>query len=154
MTEDIVRTQVAIIGSGPSGLLLGQLLTDAGIDNVILERVSRDYVLGRVRAGVLEEGMVALLDQAGAGARITHTATYDDPKVKEQDAKVDGYYTLMREKGPLFAGAPAYPFHAQVREATAPFFYEAIVGQITAEEALNKMAEAAEAELTQLGYRK
>lgn len=70
MTEDIVRTQVAIIGSGPSGLLLGQLLTDAGIDNVILERVSRDYVLGRVRAGVLEEGMVALLDQAGAGARM------------------------------------------------------------------------------------
>ena len=65
-----MRTQVAIIGSGPAGLLLGQLLTDAGIDNVILERQSRDYVLARVRAGVLEEGMVAMLDEAGAGQRM------------------------------------------------------------------------------------
>lgn len=65
-----MRTQVVIIGSGPSGLLLGQLLTNAGIDNVILERVSKDYVLGRVRAGVLEEGMVGLVDRAGAGQRM------------------------------------------------------------------------------------
>ena len=65
-----MRTQVVIIGSGPSGLLLGQLLTDAGIDNIILERVTKDYVLGCVRAGVLEEGMVELLDRAGAGARM------------------------------------------------------------------------------------
>ena len=65
-----MRTQVVIIGSGPSGLLLGQLLTNAGIDNVILERVSRDYVLGRVRAGVLEEGTVSMLDEAGAGERM------------------------------------------------------------------------------------
>jgi p-hydroxybenzoate 3-monooxygenase len=65
-----MRTQVAIIGSGPSGLLLGQLLTDAGIDNVILERATQDYVLGRIRAGVLEEGMAGMLDEAGAGARM------------------------------------------------------------------------------------
>ncbi|RUM09137.1 4-hydroxybenzoate 3-monooxygenase [Rhizobium chutanense] len=65
-----MRTQVAIIGSGPSGLLLGQLLTEAGIDNVILDRVNKDYILGRVRAGVLEEGTVGLLDQAKAGARL------------------------------------------------------------------------------------
>lgn len=65
-----MRTQVAIIGSGPSGLLLGQLLTDAGIDNVILDRASKGYILGRVRAGVLEEGTVALLEQAKAGARM------------------------------------------------------------------------------------
>ena len=65
-----MRTQVAIIGSGPSGLLLGQLLTNAGIDNVILERQTKDYVLGRVRAGVLEEGMVGMLDEAGAGQRM------------------------------------------------------------------------------------
>lgn len=63
-----MRTKVAIIGSGPSGLLLGQLLANAGIDNIILDRVSKDYILGRVRAGVLEEGTVDLLDQAGAGA--------------------------------------------------------------------------------------
>ncbi len=65
-----MRTQVAIIGSGPSGLLLGQLLSDAGVDNIILERATKDYVLGRIRAGVLEEGMAGLLDRAGAGARM------------------------------------------------------------------------------------
>ena len=65
-----MRTKVAIIGSGPSGLLLGQLLTNAGIDNVILDRVGRDYILGRVRAGVLEEGTAGMLDLAGAGARM------------------------------------------------------------------------------------
>ncbi|WP_157015998.1 4-hydroxybenzoate 3-monooxygenase [Mesorhizobium xinjiangense] len=65
-----MRTQVAIIGSGPSGLLLGQLLTNAGIDNVIVERSTKEHVLGRIRAGVLEEGMCAMLDEAGAGARM------------------------------------------------------------------------------------
>ncbi|WP_085028473.1 4-hydroxybenzoate 3-monooxygenase [Ensifer aridi] len=65
-----MRTQVAIIGSGPSGLLLGQLLTEAGIDNVILDRVGKDYILGRVRAGVLEESTVRLIDEAKAGARL------------------------------------------------------------------------------------
>jgi p-hydroxybenzoate 3-monooxygenase len=65
-----MRTQVAIIGSGPSGLLLGQLLTSAGIDNVILDRVSKDYILHRVRAGVLEQGTVGLIDRSGAGKRM------------------------------------------------------------------------------------
>ncbi|KQV30803.1 4-hydroxybenzoate 3-monooxygenase [Rhizobium sp. Root1203] len=65
-----MRTQVAIIGSGPSGLLLGQLLAEAGIDTVILDRAGKDYILGRVRAGVLEEGTVGLLDKANAGARM------------------------------------------------------------------------------------
>jgi p-hydroxybenzoate 3-monooxygenase len=65
----VLRTKVAIIGAGPAGLLLGQLLHTCGIDNVILERHTPDYVLGRIRAGLLEEGTVALLDEAGAGAR-------------------------------------------------------------------------------------
>ncbi|MBB4567117.1 4-hydroxybenzoate 3-monooxygenase [Rhizobium leucaenae] len=65
-----MRTQVAIIGSGPSGLLLGQLLTEAGIDNVILDRVGKNHILGRVRAGVLEEGTVGLMDKAKSGARL------------------------------------------------------------------------------------
>ncbi len=93
-------------------------------------------------------------DWAVAGSRITHQATYDDPKVKDMDAKTDGYFTLMKNDGKLFAGAPPYPFHAQVREATAPFFYEAITGQLSASDALDKMADAAEAELKKLGYRK
>jgi len=65
-----MRTQVAIIGAGPSGLLLGQLLTRAGIDNVILESRPPEYVLGRIRAGVLEQGAVDMLDEAGVGARL------------------------------------------------------------------------------------
>ncbi|HLQ03135.1 MAG TPA: FAD-dependent monooxygenase, partial [Burkholderiales bacterium] len=64
------RVQVAIIGSGPSGLLLGQLLHLAGIDAIILERRSKDYVLGRIRAGLLEQGTVDLLDRAGVGKRL------------------------------------------------------------------------------------
>src|ERR1044072_9149182 len=60
-----MRTQVAIIGAGPAGLLLGQLLHRAGVDNVILESRSQDYVLARVRAGGLESGTVALLERAG-----------------------------------------------------------------------------------------
>ncbi len=59
-----------IIGAGPSGLLLGQLLHNAGISNVIIERRSAEYVLGRIRAGVLEEGTVRLLREAGAGERM------------------------------------------------------------------------------------
>jgi len=64
------RTQVAIIGAGPSGLLLGQLLHNAGIDNVILERRSGEYVLSRIRAGVLEQTTADLLDEAGVGGRM------------------------------------------------------------------------------------
>ncbi len=65
-----MRTQVAIIGAGPSGLLLGQLLHTAGIDNVVIENRSPEYVLGRIRAGVIEQGAVALLEEAGVGARM------------------------------------------------------------------------------------
>jgi len=65
-----MRTQVAIIGAGPSGLLLSQLLQLQGIDNVVLERRSPEYVLGRIRAGVLEQGAVDLLHEAKVGARL------------------------------------------------------------------------------------
>ena len=65
-----MKVQVAIIGAGPSGLLLGALLHQAGIDNVIFEARTADYVLGRIRAGVLEQGTVDLLDKVGVGARM------------------------------------------------------------------------------------
>lgn len=65
-----MRTQVAIIGGGPAGLLLGQLLHRYGIDNVIFERKDRDYILARIRAGVLEQGTVGLLDEVGVSARL------------------------------------------------------------------------------------
>lgn len=70
-----MRTQVAIIGAGPSGLLLGALLAKAGIDNVILERQSGDYVLGRIRAGILEQVTVDLLHEAGVGAGVAAGGT-------------------------------------------------------------------------------
>ena len=65
-----MRHQVCIIGGGPSGLLLALLLRRAGIDAVVLERRSRDYVLARIRAGVLEQGLCDLLREAGVGARL------------------------------------------------------------------------------------
>src|SRR5690606_7040397 len=65
-----MRVQVAIIGSGPSGLLLGQLLHKAGIDAIILEQRSKDYVLGRIRAGIIEQITQDLLDEAGVSERM------------------------------------------------------------------------------------
>jgi p-hydroxybenzoate 3-monooxygenase len=65
-----MRTQVAIIGGGPSGLLLSQLLHKAGIESVVLERQTREYVLGRIRAGVLETGFVNLMREAGVDKRM------------------------------------------------------------------------------------
>ena len=65
-----MKTQVGIIGSGPSGLLLARLLHLQGIDSVILESRSREYVLGRIRAGVIEQGMADLLREAKAGERM------------------------------------------------------------------------------------
>ena len=65
-----IKTQVAIIGAGPSGLLLGQLLAKQGIDNIILERVTGDYVLGRIRAGILEQGFADLVREAGVAQRM------------------------------------------------------------------------------------
>jgi len=64
------QTQVAIIGGGPAGLLLGQLLHTAGIDNIVIERQTRSHVLSRIRAGVLESGFVGLMEQAGVASRL------------------------------------------------------------------------------------
>lgn len=65
-----MRTQVSIIGGGPSGLLLSLLLHKQGIDTVVLERQTKEHVLGRIRAGVLEQGLVKLMRDVGAGGRL------------------------------------------------------------------------------------
>ena len=66
----LLKTQVAIIGAGPSGLLLGQLLAKHGVENIVVERQTKEHVLSRIRAGVLEQGTVGLLDEAGVGERL------------------------------------------------------------------------------------
>ena len=66
-----MRKQVVIVGAGPAGLLLGRLLDLAGIDNVVLERQTQDYVLARIRAGILEQTTVDLIHRAEAGTRLS-----------------------------------------------------------------------------------
>lgn len=70
-----MKTQVAIIGGGPSGLLLSQLLNRAGVETVVLERSSRAHVLARIRAGVLEAGTVQMLHEAGVADRMEREGT-------------------------------------------------------------------------------
>lgn len=65
-----MKTKIAIVGAGPSGLLLGQLLHKAGIDNIIIERQTPEYILGRIRAGILEQGTADLLREAGVSERM------------------------------------------------------------------------------------
>ncbi|MGL4281055.1 MAG: extracellular solute-binding protein [Albidovulum sp.] len=93
-------------------------------------------------------------DWAVAAPRITNTATFDDPKVVEMDGKLGGYYTMLKDQGSLFAGAPPYPFHAQLRGALEPIFYDILTGKIAPDEGLDAMAAKTEEELTTLGYRK
>ena len=73
-----IRTQVGIVGAGPAGLMLGHLLHLAGIDSVIIENRSRDYVIERVRAGVLEQGTVDLMIESGVGARLQREGLFHD----------------------------------------------------------------------------
>ncbi len=91
-------------------------------------------------------------DWAIAGSRIVMESTYDDPAVQEVNAMTDNYYTFMKEQGPLFRGAPPFPFHAAIRSVVEPFIWKALAGEITPEDALDQAAAAADAELVNLGY--
>ncbi|NPV53534.1 MAG: extracellular solute-binding protein [Firmicutes bacterium] len=93
-------------------------------------------------------------DFAAASARIVRKSTFDDPKVRALDPKVDSYFTKMKKYGPLFAGAPPFPFHATIREVILPFVLKAISGELTPEAALDQAAKAVDAELARLGYGK
>jgi len=77
-SDQSTRTQVAIVGGGPSGLLLGQLLHRQGIETVILERQTRDHVLGRIRAGILEKGTASLMREAGVADRMERECLIHD----------------------------------------------------------------------------
>jgi multiple sugar transport system substrate-binding protein len=97
-------------------------------------------------------------DWALAGSRITLTSTYDDPKVKELDFITHGYFTMLKDQGYLFAGAPPFPFHAQIREVIAPFIWRGILGVtggpggLKTDDALDQAAKAVDAELAKLGF--
>ncbi|CRM12662.1 MULTISPECIES: 4-hydroxybenzoate 3-monooxygenase [Pseudomonas] len=83
-----LKTQVAIIGAGPSGLLLGQLLHNAGIQTLVLERQTADHVQGRIRAGVLEPGMVDLLREAGVSRRMDTEGLVHDGFALARDGRL------------------------------------------------------------------
>jgi p-hydroxybenzoate 3-monooxygenase len=84
-----MKTQVAIIGGGPSGLLLSQLLHLKGIDNIVLERQSREYVLGRIRAGVLEHGFAKLMREAQCGERMDREGEIHEGFFIAHDGRLD-----------------------------------------------------------------
>ena len=84
-----MKTQVCIIGGGPSGLMLSQLLHLKGIDTIVLERQSREYVLGRIRAGVLEHGFAALMREAQCGERMDREGEIHDGFIIAHDGKMD-----------------------------------------------------------------
>ena len=84
-----MKTQVCIIGGGPSGLMLSQLLHLKGIDTIVLERQSREYVLGRIRAGVLEHGFAALMREAQCGERMDKEGEIHDSFIIAHDGQMD-----------------------------------------------------------------
>jgi multiple sugar transport system substrate-binding protein len=89
---------------------------------------------------------------ATAGSRIVMDSTFEDPLVKAQDARTDNYYTLMREQGPLFRGAPPFPFHPQGQTTEQTYIWQALTGESTVSDALDQACVAVEEQLTQLGY--
>src|SRR4029079_16065016 len=74
----VMRTQVGIVGAGPAGLMLGHLLHLSGIDSIIIENRAKDYVIERVRAGVLEQGTVALMVENTVGSRVQREGMVHD----------------------------------------------------------------------------
>ncbi len=99
----MIRTQVGIIGSGPAGLLLSQLLHLHGIDSIILERQTQEHVEGRIRAGVLEQGTVNLLREVGVNKRMDQeglihagfSLAFDGQKVRIDMQNLTGGSTVM-----------------------------------------------------------
>lgn len=89
---------------------------------------------------------------ATQSGRVVHLSTFDNPLVQAQDRRLNGYYTLMKKQGPLFAGAPPFPFHAQARDVIAPFIHAAIRKEMTPRDALTAAATAVDKELIRLGY--
>lgn len=93
-------------------------------------------------------------DWASASGRVVHFSTFESSLIETQDRRLNGYYSLMKEHGNLFAGAPPFPFHMQVRDIITPYIHLAIRHELSPAEALHQAAQAVDAALAQLGYRK
>jgi multiple sugar transport system substrate-binding protein len=91
-------------------------------------------------------------DWAAESARIVQQSTFSSPEVEQQDKKTGGYYTLLQKQGALFAGAPPFPFHADVVETILPYILKAISGEMSPEDALDQAAQDVDEELQRLGY--
>ncbi|MDH3674162.1 MAG: extracellular solute-binding protein [Anaerolineae bacterium] len=89
---------------------------------------------------------------ATAGARIVQNATFDDPLVEAQDARTDGYYTLLKEQGPLFRGAPPFPFHPTAQTTAQTSIWQALSGELSPSDALDQACAAVEEEIGRIGY--
>jgi multiple sugar transport system substrate-binding protein len=89
---------------------------------------------------------------ATASGRVVHLSTFDDPLVRAQDKKLNGYYSLMKTQGRLFAGAPPFPFHVTIRDTIAPYIHQAIAGNLSPAEALHQAAVAVDEALQKSGY--
>lgn len=89
---------------------------------------------------------------AVTSSRVVHLSTFDDPLVRAQDKRLNGYYTLMKKQGHLFTGAPPFPFHVIIRDIIGTYLHQAIVKEVTPAEALDQAAVAVDKELVRLGY--
>ena len=143
-----MKTQVAIIGAGPSVLLLGQLLHNAGIANVIVERQSPDYVLGRIRAGVLEQGMVDLLREAGVAERMDAEGLPHDGF----ELAFDGRREHIDLKG--LTGGKGVMIYGQTEVTRDLMAAREACGAVTVYEAANVQPQDAKSEAPYLTYEK
>lgn len=123
-----MKTQVAIIGSGPAGLLLGQILSQAGIDNIIIDRKSQPYILERIRAGVLESVTVDGLERAGVAQRLHKEGIIHhgiELVYNEKRLRID-FQKLINRSVIIYGQTEVTQDLMQARNAAAtPSFYEA-----------------------------
>lgn len=123
-----MRHQVCIIGGGPSGLLLSLLLRQAGVDSIILERRSRDYVLARIRAGVLEQGLCDLLRQAGLGDKLDAGGLrHDGTLIAAHGRKIHIDFHALTGKSVTIYGQTEVTrdLYAELDRSGAPIIHEA-----------------------------
>ena len=136
-----MRTQVLIIGGGPSGLLLSQLLSNVEIDCIVLEKHTKEHVLSRIRAGVLEEGTIKLLKQAGISKRIYEEGFEHDGiflSLKNHGFRID-LKKLINKKVTVYGQTEVTKDLYEVREKNGGKIYNSVKDVMTHEFTTNKL---------------